>query len=106
MHTPACAATSTDGDAGGVELPKLEAPTFNGNILHWRSFCEQFSNSVHGRSNLSAAEKLVYLQQALKGGLARSTIEGLSRSGDNYDEAVRYLKAKYDRPRQIYIRLM
>ena len=47
-------------------------------------------------------EKLVYLQQALKGGPARSTIEGLSRSGDNYDEAVRHLKAKYDRPRQIH----
>ena len=80
MYTPESAATSTDGDAGGVKLPKLEVPTFNGNILHWRSFWEQFSISVHGRSNLSAAEKLVYLQQALKGSPARSTIEGLSRT--------------------------
>ena len=102
MHTPARAAVPTDGDASGVKLPKLEVPTFNGNILHWRSFWEQFSISVHSRSNLSAAEKLVYLQQALKGGPARSTIEGLSRSGDNYDEAVRRLKAKYDRPHQIH----
>ena len=30
------------------------------------------------------------------------TIEGLSCSGDNYDEAVCYLKAKYDRPRQVH----
>ena len=75
MHTPARAAVPTDGDA------------------------RVFSISVHSRSNLSAAEKLVYLQQALKGGPARSTIEGLSRSGDNYDEAVCCLKAKYDCPR-------
>ena len=61
-----------------------------------------FCISVHSRANQSSAEKLVYLQQALKGGPAQSTIEGLSRSGDNYEEAVRCLKAKYDHPRQIH----
>jgi len=63
MHTPSRVAVPTDGDARGVKLPKLEVPTFNGNILHWRSFWEQFSISVHGRLNLSAAEKLVRYQR-------------------------------------------
>ena len=58
--------------------------------------------SVHDRSNLSSSEKLVYLQQALKGVPAKSTIEGLSRSGDNYEEAIQCLKARYDRPRLIH----
>ncbi|XP_064396489.1 uncharacterized protein LOC135343413 [Halichondria panicea] len=98
-HTPMRVVTTTDGDIRGARLPRLEVPTFDGNMLHWRNFWEQFSISVHSRSGLSPAEKLVYLQQALKDGPARSTIEGLSRSGDNYKEAVRYLKTKYDRPR-------
>ena len=38
----------------------------------------------------------------MKGGSARGTIEGLSRSGDNYKEAIECLKARYDRPRLIH----
>ena len=58
--------------------------------------------AVHNCSRLSNAEKLVYLQQALKGGTAKNAIEGLSRSSDNYDEAIQCLKARYDRPRLIH----
>jgi len=89
-------------DGKGVKLPKLEVPTFDGDILSWRSFWEQFSVSVHSKLNLSDAEKLVYLQLALKGGSAKQTIEGLSRTGDCYAEAVRCLQDRYDRPRLIH----
>ena len=74
----------------GVKLPKLDVPKFDGEILNWTSFWEQFCIAVHDRTNLSDSEKLVlllYLQQSLKGGSAKSTIEGLSRSGDKYAEA-------------------
>ena len=99
MHTsvPVTSPHSTD-EAKGVKLPKLDVPTFNGSILNWRSFWEQFSISVHDRSNLSNSEKLVYLQQALKSGSAKNAIEGLSRTGDNYEEAIRCLKVRYERP--------
>ena len=82
----------------GVELHKLDVPVFNENILHWRNFWEQFSVSVHDCPSLSDSEKLIRLQQALKGGSANSTIEGLSRSGDNYKEAIECLKARYHHP--------
>ena len=59
---------------------------------------------MHDRSNLSNSEKLVYLQQALKGGSAKNSIEGLSRTGDNYEEAIQCLKARYDRPRLIHVK--
>ena len=52
--------------------------------------------SVHERSHLSEAEKLVYLRQALKDGSAKNTIEGLSRSGEQYQEAVGCLHVRYD----------
>ena len=56
---------------------------------------------MHSKRTLSNAEKTVYLQQAIKDGSARNAIEGLSHSGDNYEEAVECLKSRYDRPRLI-----
>ena len=93
---------TSPSDGKGVKLPKLDVPTFDGNILHWRSFWEQFCVSIHDRSKLSDTEKLVYLQQSLKNSSAKSAIEGLSRSGEYYAEAVECLKSRYDRPRLIH----
>lgn len=58
--------------------------------------------AVHNRTDISNTEKLVYLRQSLKDGTARSVIEGLSRSGEHYTEAVDCLKARYNRPRFIH----
>ena len=88
--------------AKGVRLPKIDVPTFDGNLLHWNQFWEQFDVAVHSKSSLSNAEKLVYLQHALKEGSAKQTIEGLSRSGNQYDEAVECLKDRFNRPRLIH----
>ena len=66
----------------GMKLPKLDVPKFDGNIIHWRTFWEQFSVSVHGRDALSNAEKLTYLRHALNDGKAKAVVEGLSSSGD------------------------
>ena len=92
----------THSDSKGVKLPKLDVPTFDGNILNWKCFWEQFCISVHDRSSLSDSEKLVYLQHALKDGSAKRVIEGLSRSGEHYGEAVKCLTSRYDRPRLIH----
>ena len=86
----------------GVKLPTLEVPKFDGDIICWKMFWEQFNISVHTRANLSNAEKLVYLQHSVKDGSAKKVIEGLSRTGDCYDEAVKCLKARFDRPRIIH----
>ena len=83
-------------------MPKIDVPQFNGNILSCTRFWEQFHISVHERPNLSDADKFVYLQQALNNGNAKSSIDGLSQSGDNYPEAVACLKTRYDRPRLIH----
>ena len=91
----------TESAGSGVRLPKIAVPTFDGDILSWRQFWEQFRVSVHDRSTMSNAEKLVYLQHALKDGSAKSIIEGLSQSGEQYAEAVGCL-TRFDRPRQIH----
>ena len=74
-----------------IKLPKLDIPTFDGNILHWLTFWEQYSITIHDRADLSQAQKLVYLQQSLKDGSAKNVIKGLSRSGEQYTEAVKCL---------------
>ena len=85
-----------------MKLPKLDVPTFNGDILNWKSFWEQFCVSVHDRTTLSSSKKLVYLQHALKDGSAKRTIEGLYCSGEYYAKAVDCLKSWYDRSRLIH----
>lgn len=97
-HDSHSASTSTTVNKG-VKLPKLKVPTFDGDVLHWKQFWEQFAVSVHDHSVLSNAEKLVYLQQAIKDGSAKSVVEGLSRSGEQYQEAIDCLKSRYNRPR-------
>ena len=54
-------ATATASDKTS-KLPKLDVPTFDGDVLRWQSFWEQFETSVHNCTSLSNAEKLVYLQ--------------------------------------------
>ena len=61
---------------------------FDSDILHWQTFWEQFSIAIHDRANMSDTEKLVYLHHSLKDCSARSVIEGLSRSGEQYAEAI------------------
>ena len=99
-HTPE--AVTPTHDARGVRLPKLEVPTFNGNILQWQTFWEQFCVAIHNRSDISDTEKLVYLRHSLKDGKAKTVIEGLSRSGEHYEEAIECLQSRYNRPRLIH----
>ena len=70
MDAPTLATT----DSTGVKLPKLGVPTFDGNIIHWKQFWDQFTVAVHSRTSLSNAEKTVYLQHAIKDGSARNAI--------------------------------
>ena len=51
---------------------------FDGNILHWNMFWEQFEELIPSKTLLVNAEKLAYLRHALNSGLANEVIEGLS----------------------------
>lgn len=96
------AAGSLTPEPRGVKLPKIDVPMFDGELLSWQTFWEQFSIAIDGRSDLSTTEKLVYLRNSLKDGSAKTMIEGLSHSGDQYGEAITSLKSRYNRPRLIH----
>ena len=84
-----------------MKLPKVSVPTFDGKVLNWKNFWEQFDVTIHGKTALSDTAKLMYLQDALKDGPARFVIQGLTRTSESYEEAIKCLKERYDRPRLV-----
>lgn len=94
--------TTPTTESRGIRLPKIEVATFNGELLNWQTFWEQFDVSVHSRKDISDAEKLTYLRYSLKNGSAKSVIESLSQAGEQYPEAIESLKGRYDKPRLIH----
>ena len=42
----------------GINLPRIEIPTFDGNILNCRLFGEQFQATVHDKPHLGEIDKL------------------------------------------------
>ena len=86
----------------GIQLPRIEVPTFDGNILSWRIFWEQFDSTIHSKTHLTDSDKLTYLRDALKDGPARHVVSGLMQTSESYIEAVRCLQERYDRPRILH----
>ena len=74
-------------------------PTFDGTILNWRPFWEQFQAAAHDKPCLGDVDKLTYLRDALKGGPAMYIIQGLTQTAESYAEAIKCIKDLYNRPR-------
>lgn len=83
-----------------VKLPRLDLPTFDGEILQWKNFFDMFSASVHSSQSLSKIQKFTYLKAALSGE-AEASIADLSLSDANYDVAIKTLTDRYENPRRI-----
>ena len=49
------AKSAVDKDKGlsGVKLPKISVPTFNGKVINWKSFWEQFDATIHCKAGLN-----------------------------------------------------
>src|SRR5665811_2120891 len=83
-----------------VRLPRLELPSFDGNLDDWMSFRDMFSTAVHNNATLSNAQKLTYLKSVLKGDAGR-LIKTLTLTGTNYDIAWKQLKKRYQNERKL-----
>ena len=86
-----------------TKLAKLDAPAFSGDILQWQQFWSQFKIAIHDRKDLDHSQKMAYLCQSLKQGSAFTVIQGLSLTGEHYEEAIDCLLQKYDRPRLLHL---
>ena len=80
----------------------MNVPTFNGNILNWNTFWQQFDVAIHSKAQLDDTEKLAYLRDALKDGQARHVIESLTHHAECYKEAIDFLRKRSDQPHVIH----
>ncbi len=85
-----------------VRLPKLELPKFQGDVLEWESFWDQFRASVH-ESELPEVTKFTYLKSLLVGEAVES-IKGLSLTSSHYATAIDLLKKRYGRRERIILK--
>jgi len=78
------------------KLPELKIPTFNGNFLNWLEFWDMFNCTVNDNMSLSDVQKFTYLRSLLSGNAA-SVISGLALTSENYNEAIKLLKNRFDK---------
>lgn len=83
-----------------LKLPKIDIPTFNGDYNEWMSFNNLFTTIVHNSTALEPIHKLQYLRNSLRGE-ALNIIKNLDLDNDNYYEARRLLKARFQHTRRL-----
>ena len=81
---------------GGVNFPPIEVPKFDGIIMKWRPFWEQFQAAIQNKPHLEDVDKLTYLRDAIKGGRAMYVIQGGTQTAESYGEAIKYLEDSYE----------
>ncbi|XP_063379405.1 uncharacterized protein LOC134666184 [Cydia fagiglandana] len=91
--------STTSHPSNRGKLPELNLPTFDGNILQWTQFWDQFSSNIDQRE-LRDVDKLLYLKTSLKGD-AKTILDGLETTNDNYKIAVATLHNRYGRKSQV-----
>ncbi|KAJ8963855.1 hypothetical protein NQ317_010753 [Molorchus minor] len=81
-------------------LPKLELPSFSGDLKEWPVFYECFKNLIHHNKELTAVDKIHYLIGKLSES-ALCVCAGIPPIGDNYDVIWAALVEKYQDKRQL-----
>ena len=81
-------------EESSFRLSKLAIPTFDGSILDFQSWWDQFEVAVHKNTALSPVEKFVYLRSLVTDDAALS-IAGFPLTAGNYTEAITLLKDRY-----------
>ena len=66
-----------------VKLPKIDLPTFDGDVLCWQSYYQSIKVSVVDDPSLADVQKLEYLMTSLKGSAAQA-VKGFAVIQENY----------------------
>lgn len=83
-----------------VKLPKIELPTFDGDILRWQSYYQSVKVSIADNSALADVQKLEYIMRSLRGAAAES-VKGFSVVAENYEPVLTTLQERFGHSRLI-----
>jgi len=89
-----------DQNSSRIQLPKIQIPSFDGDILLWITFRDTFKLLVHNNKELSNIEKFHYLLSAVTGS-ASAVIRSVPLSDSNYEVAWNILEGRFDNQRVI-----
>ena len=79
-----------------IKLPKLELPKFGGDVLQFQTFWQQFTACIDSQEDVPDITKFNYLIGLLMGA-AKSTLDGLPVTADNYSVAKEIIKKRFGR---------
>ncbi|MCP3659751.1 MAG: DUF1759 domain-containing protein, partial [Bacteroidetes bacterium] len=85
---------------GGMRLPKLNLPRYNGDVTRYTSFWQSFESSIHNNDTISPVNKLNYLVNLLEGPAHRA-LAGLELTEENYQNAIETLKSRFGNKQMI-----
>ena len=77
-----------------IKLPKIELKDYDGSLLKWSTFWEQFKTSINNNEDLSDIQKFTYLKTYLVGEAERA-VQGVSFTTENYKKAIEILNTRF-----------
>ena len=83
-----------------VKLPKINLPTFDGNVLSWQPYYQSIKVSVVDNPSLADVQKLEYLMRSLKGSAAKA-VKGFAVVQASYKPVLEILKERFGYTRVI-----
>lgn len=83
-----------------LKLPKLNLPTFSGNLETWISFINLYNATVHNNPDIDPVLKFQYLLSVLRGE-ALNIVKSLNLTAENYVIAYRLLTDRYQNDRRL-----
>ena len=96
---PSTATDLPDVDPGSsrgakVRLPKISLPRFSGDPLKWTTFWDSYQSAIHLNPDISKVDKFNYLRSLLDH-TALDSIDGLTLSSANYQQAIDILSKRF-----------
>ena len=95
--SPKPSGNSTPGKIVKLPLPPIQIQTFENNSenpFSYYTFKKSFKNAIAGMSNLTGAQKLIYLKGYLTGE-AWNLVENIPMEDDSFDQAVKLLDINF-----------
>ena len=90
--------TGPSNGSQAARLPKINIPTFDGELANFKSFHDVFRSLIHDSTQLTDIEKFHYLLSSVKGN-ARKIVTGLPLVSENYAIVWNTLVQQYENKR-------